>query len=54
MLVELENPWKLICIQVHPALEGGIAEAAVVASLLGPEGAAGCHIACLAEVACQA
>lgn len=54
MLVEFEHPWKLICIQVHLVLEEELAEEAVAASLLGPEGAAGCHIACLLEVVCQA
>lgn len=54
MLVEFEHPWKLICIQVHPVLEEELAEEAVAASLLGLEGAAGCHVACLPEVVCQA
>lgn len=54
MLLEFEHLWKLICIQIHPVLEGEAAEEAVAASLLGPEGAAGCHIACLPEVVCQA
>ena len=54
MLVEFGHPWELICIQDHPVLEGEAAEAAVAASLLEPVGAAGCHIACLAEVECQA
>lgn len=54
MLVEFEHLWKLICIQVHPVLEVELAEEAVAATLLEPEGAVGCHIACLPEVVCQA